>query len=432
MLGQRRFARTPASIRSIILLLLFTIFVPVLLLQAGIYYTQFQARQTEELQSNLEVARAVAASFDMYVASIFRQEDVLADQAVSSTKLAQITRELALAVRVHHTVRRFNWVNPQGIVLASSSPGTVGRDLRHRAYFQAIQAGQPRVVSDLFIGMTDNQPSFAIVTAKRDSHGRLLGVVVGVIKPGDLDDFLDIRRINNGTINICDGQGRTVYRHPNTKPIVWNPKARKTPMVVRVLAGEEVSTVMPTPGTTDNRMGSAVPIRSIGWGVAATRPTGQVLAPIREKLWQAFLLLLTVIVATILVAWHIVLTIARPVHCLHEHALAIADGVLDQQITVDGPRELRDLASAFNQMAHALKEREEEREVYLHCISHDLANPLTAIQGHTEHIGLVLEEAHPGHPLQASVQRVLTGTRHRRDVARLAQPGRAGTSSIRA
>lgn len=59
-----------------------------------------------------------------------------------------------------------------------------------------------------------------------------------------------------------------------------------------------------------------------------------------------------------------------------------------------------------------LRELQEEREVYLHTISHDLRSPLTVIQGHAQ----LLEagtggEAPPGTDLRESVQAILQGTK---------------------
>lgn len=51
---------------------------------------------------------------------------------------------------------------------------------------------------------------------------------------------------------------------------------------------------------------------------------------------------------------------------------------------MSGPRELRDLSTAFNAMIRSLHVREQQRELYLHSLSHDLRNPLAAILAHVE------------------------------------------------
>src|ERR671925_690275 len=66
--------RLPRSIQGTLLLLLLVALVPVLLVQAGIYYNSFKTRRAQELQANLELARAVAATFEAYVQDILRQE----------------------------------------------------------------------------------------------------------------------------------------------------------------------------------------------------------------------------------------------------------------------------------------------------------------------------------------------------------------------
>jgi signal transduction histidine kinase/HAMP domain-containing protein len=52
----------PLGVRATQVVLLLTVLVPLLIVQAGIYYSWFQSRRDLELQSNLEMARAVAGA----------------------------------------------------------------------------------------------------------------------------------------------------------------------------------------------------------------------------------------------------------------------------------------------------------------------------------------------------------------------------------
>ena len=64
----------PHGIRGMLILLLLIVLIPILLFQAGIYYKRFQDRRTQEFQANLELARAVATTFETYVRDILHQE----------------------------------------------------------------------------------------------------------------------------------------------------------------------------------------------------------------------------------------------------------------------------------------------------------------------------------------------------------------------
>lgn len=64
-----------------------------------------------------------------------------------------------------------------------------------------------------------------------------------------------------------------------------------------------------------------------------------------------------------------------------------------------------------------VRELQEEREVYLHTISHDLRSPLTVIQGHAELIGAAIGEDPPlGIDVAESVEAILQGTKGMSDM----------------
>ncbi len=65
------------GIRGRLLLLFLIVLVSVLLVEAFIYYRRFETRKSEELQSNLEVARAVAKNFDTFVQDIVHSKLVI-------------------------------------------------------------------------------------------------------------------------------------------------------------------------------------------------------------------------------------------------------------------------------------------------------------------------------------------------------------------
>ena len=62
------------TIQSRLVLLLVMVLVPVIGIQAYMYYGAFKERKAAELRSNLEIARAVAKSFDTFVKDVLRLE----------------------------------------------------------------------------------------------------------------------------------------------------------------------------------------------------------------------------------------------------------------------------------------------------------------------------------------------------------------------
>ena len=60
-------------IQGKLILLLLTLLLPILLILAHVYHGILENRRTEELQSNLELARAAAQAFETFVNDIIHQ-----------------------------------------------------------------------------------------------------------------------------------------------------------------------------------------------------------------------------------------------------------------------------------------------------------------------------------------------------------------------
>ena len=79
-------------------------------------------------------------------------------------------------------------------------------------------------------------------------------------------------------------------------------------------------------------------------------------------------------------AWWIASLIDRPVRALTGAAVRLGGGEMPEPLPESGPREMRTLAGAFNQMASDLARHERERATVLAGISHDLRTPLTRLR----------------------------------------------------
>ena len=97
--------------------------------------------------------------------------------------------------------------------------------------------------------------------------------------------------------------------------------------------------------------------------------------------------------------------LARPVGELVDAASQIEAGDFTVRVRERGPREVRQVARAFNEMAEQLQATDARRRVFLADVSHELRTPLSVIRGRAEgimdgvypgdaeHVGPVLEAA---------------------------------------
>jgi two-component system OmpR family sensor kinase len=117
----------------------------------------------------------------------------------------------------------------------------------------------------------------------------------------------------------------------------------------------------------------AVPARS-AWGILRDLLSGFV--------WAGLVALL---VAVVLALW-ITRSLGAPVKKIAAAAHAIAQGDYDQQLVIEYPSEMKEVAASFNQMAHDVKQSRQAMRDFVANVSHELKTPLTSIRGFADAI----------------------------------------------
>jgi signal transduction histidine kinase len=154
---------------------------------------------------------------------------------------------------------------------------------------------------------------------------------------------------------------------------------------------------------------------------------------------QKLMLLYAVLYGTVLALFGVYFlsrTVVRPIRRLQAMSQRIAGGDLEQAMPVEGPREIADLAGAFNGMAAALRQSQRERESHIQSLqqaneelrqtqnelihsekmasvgqlaagmAHEIGNPLGAVVGYLE---FLKSESPPGREKEI-VERALAET----------------------
>jgi two-component system sensor histidine kinase BaeS len=111
--------------------------------------------------------------------------------------------------------------------------------------------------------------------------------------------------------------------------------------------------------------------------------------------WPVALLAFLFVLLLVAAATSAARRMTRPMDSLIDAAGRIEAGDFSVQVSESGPRELRSVARAFNQMSARLKASDEQRRGFLAEVAHEFRTPLTVIRGQAEAIadGVYLGDA---------------------------------------
>jgi len=102
--------------------------------------------------------------------------------------------------------------------------------------------------------------------------------------------------------------------------------------------------------------------------------------------WPVAVLAIVFVALLLVAAASVARRMTRPMESLIDAAGRIEAGDYSVQVAESGPRDLRSVARAFNQMSARLKASDEQRRGFLAELAHEFRTPLTVIRGQAEAI----------------------------------------------
>ncbi len=345
-------------IQGQLILVLLVSLIPTLLIQAYLFNEWYQSRREAELQANLQIARAVAKTFDRFIQDVLHKEFAIG-LALTGSKIEDQRPYIEENRAEYPMFLNLAWISPEGVVLVSHFPELEGRSLSDRKYFQEIAAGRDWAVSDLILDKVTGKPITAVARAIRDKQGHLLGAVVASIIPDRLEEVLAIHRPKGGGHALVDSKGMLVYRYPSINP-TWEQRnwLKDYPQFGEALKGKEVAKSVFAPFEGKDRLIAFTPISSIGWAASAGRTEEIAMQPVVSQLLPQAVLLFAIAVAAFGVALLCSRFIVNSVKRLRNHTIALGSGDTLDPVVASGPAEIKELAGSFNDMAEKLKSRE--------------------------------------------------------------------------
>jgi signal transduction histidine kinase len=259
------------------------------------------------------------------------------------------------------------------------------------------------------------------------------GWLVGELSLEQLWRMVDQIRVGReGYASLVSEDGRLLaHGHPDQKRNIASGRIlHEHTMAAELRAGREPSKEYVEAGRTILATGALV--KSLNWAVIVEQPTDEAYAITRQLERQLLVAIGVALLVTITfgIIWG--RGFIRRVFTLRRGTLALADGRLDERVSIGGQDELTELADAFNTMADRLVElqedvRRQERQAMFGKIAaglvHDLSHPIQNIGNSCKLILKMWEDSEYRDTFRRTVDRELqTVKRVLDDLKNIARP----------
>lgn len=263
-------------------------------------------------------------------------------------------------------------LNADGIVTVTEPfrPDLQGQDFSTRSYFQNTRALRSFTFSDITQESGSGEDIIIVAVPIISRDGSFQGVLAGrfYVRFQRIGEEIQKLQVSDvGEAYLIDRNGRVIY-HPDYSLISADFSQRAS--VFNLMRGErEGALIIQEPGQARQVVGYAN-VEVTGWGLVIQEPWADVVALARISLRPVILaLLIGVGIVAAVVSWG-AQRVIRPIADLAARSRLVATGDYDVRATLSNIRELRDLASDFNQMVEQIASYQAGLREYVAAITH--------------------------------------------------------------
>ncbi|MGK5095391.1 PAS domain S-box protein [Deltaproteobacteria bacterium TL4] len=244
-------------------------------------------------------------------------------------------------------------LDQEGVVrhLATQNKNFLGYSRSGQPFFRHTHEFRAPYWSPTFISTQTDQPTLTLSVPLKQ------GMVVGYLNLESLNSMTDQVKIGlRGYATIVDRGGITIA-HPNRSFISERLNVANLNMIQRGFAGKEGNSRYDFNGV--DWLGSVIIVPQTGWLIVVTQPLEEAFAPvikIRRIIWTGIVAALVLAITISLLSLRKTL---KPFSELTESSKKIAAGNYGFVSPKSSYREIDDLATAFEVMSEAVKNREE-------------------------------------------------------------------------
>jgi signal transduction histidine kinase len=375
---------------------------PLLVYGAVSIYSLREGTRRSVTTGNVNVARQVAEQIGLYVrTNVNILQSVAGDLEATNLERWQQDRILKNDVLEFPEFRELTLYDAAGMQLASSRVG--------QSKLQFPQSGTSfgKSITVSPISIDDDLLPTAIVGVRLTHVGQSSGSLIGEISLEEMWRMVDRIRVGQqGYALVVAPDGRLIaHGNPNEKPRVAQGVILNNQPLVQLMHDQPdtkstASLEYPTEGGVQ-MLGVAAPLAPLGWTVMVEQPRGEAYSVADQLTRQLVFIIGLALLVTMAVGYFFGRSFIRPIFELMRGTNAVAEGHLEERVTIKSKDEFKQLGDAFNTMADKLVEltedvRKKERQAMFGRMAaglvHDLSHPIQNIGNSCKLIVRVFED----------------------------------------
>jgi class 3 adenylate cyclase/HAMP domain-containing protein len=338
-------------------------------------WINYRATKATLIDAMSEKADSTAKRFDQAILELQRQISWVT--RASADRLEYRRNDYAQLLNQISAVNQLSWVNGQGreLLRLSRANTTINSNADFSAdprFSDAVARGTS--FSPAFFG--GDHPYMSISMAHSTFNQ---GVTIADIDLSFLGEYLSDTQVGKYTFAyVVDPKGQ-VLATSSRGPEVGTDLS-KLPQVAALMAPDGTPLASGTDVEGHSVLTASATVPKLGWIVFFEQPTATALAPIRDQLVRAALLiglgLIIAIIAAIIMARRMLV----PIEALRDGARRLGAGDFSQRIDVHTKDELEELAEQFNSMAGQLGQTYADLETKVEERTRDLAQSISELK----------------------------------------------------
>jgi len=343
----------------------------------GLTETWINYRSTKAtlIDAMSEKADSTAKRFDQAILELQRQISWVT--RASADKLEYRRNDYAQLLNSISAVNQLTWVNGQGRELLRTSRGNTAinsnADFSGDARFSDAVARGVSFSPAFFAG---DHPYMSISMAHSTFNQ---GVTIADIDLSFLGEYLSDTLVGKYTFAyVVDPKGQVLATSARGPDV--GTDLSKLPQVAALMAPDGTPLASGTDVEGHSVLTASATVPKLGWIVFFEQPTATALAPIRDQLVRAALLIGLGLIIAILAGIVMARRMLVPIEALRDGARRLGAGDFSQRIDVHTKDELEELADQFNSMAGQLGQTYANLETKVQERTRDLAQSISELK----------------------------------------------------